>query len=770
MRNKSPYREHRMLYNLILVYAYSLDSGPDQCACPLVNDTAFGLWYTGECGGGGIGCSEWRHDSSVPDCGQPSMQNIVEAELRPPFQDTTLFMVNLQGHGCAGIGERASYGINPATGIHELGHSFGLLSDEYVTYPQCGTSASEINTSMNATVGAWPEWISDLGPPHEGAEYYSECVYKSTSSCAMATITPSFCPVCRQQLTLRIWGNSHVNSAAPVEELVPPASPGVPLDVPVTFRPKLRLPSGTGVNNDLVWTMIGPGYPNVVVAQGVESYTHTFTQPGEYKLDLDIVAASNIVKPEKQADNADSASWIITTCSDPPDPSLPDGDSDGIGEPCDNCPDNPDPDQTDSDLDLQGDICDPCPLDPENDRDADGLCGDVDNCIHVPNPDQADQDSDGLGDICDSCQLDPYNDIDSDGHCADVDNCPWVMNSQFDYDHDGMGDECDPCPQDGENDEDNDGHCSNEDNCPQAANPGQEDLDHTAGSQWAATATASSEWTATDYSAMQATGAPEFPGLCGDRPTAWSPATDTLDPEWIELVYPSAALVRGVVVHEAYEGGFVDQIDIRDTEGALHTVWFGSDPTACGGAFSPEIDRTYHLADSVIVRTSRVAWEEIDAVEMLSWLPLPDGIGNACDNCPTISNSYQVDSDSDGAGDECDCAPADPAVRPPGDTHGLLVDKITPTVSRVSWPALTGADQYAVTRGLLSTLAWLEFGDCLSAEVTDGWIDDGDLPPDGDGYTYLLQGASGACGMGTLGFGPGGWERINENSAACDMP
>ncbi len=37
-----------------------------------------------------------------------------------------------------------------------------------------------------------------------------------------------------------------------------------------------------------------------------------------------------------------------------------------------------------------------------------------------------------------------------------------------------------------------------------------------------------------------------------------------------------------------------------------------------------------------------------------------DGVGDACDNCPSVSNADQADSDGDGVGDACDACPNDP--------------------------------------------------------------------------------------------------------------
>ena len=126
-----------------------------------------------------------------------------------------------------------------------------------------------------------------------------------------------------------------------------------------------------------------------------------------------------------------------------------DVDSDGVFD-TDNCPETWNPNQDDGDSDGIGDACDNCPADPGNDTDLDGLCGDVDNCPNHWNPLQENLDGDGEGDVCDA-------DPDGDGvptvqynpgspPTVTLDNCPWVSNAgQENSDGDSLGDACDNC-------------------------------------------------------------------------------------------------------------------------------------------------------------------------------------------------------------------------------------------------------------------------------------------------------------------------------------
>jgi len=497
-------------------------------------------------------------------------------------------------------------------------------------------------------------------------------------------------------------------------------------------------------------------------------------------------------------------------------------DGDDVGGGCDNCPTVVNPGQENADGDALGDACDNCPNDPTNDGDLDGVC-DADNCAFVPNPGQEDMDQDGRGDACDNCpavsnatqtNLDGdshgnacdncplrtnQNQTDADGdalgdvcdNCTmtanpgqtdvDVDlvgdacdNCPTLVNpTQENADGDALGDICDPCPADPANDADGDGLCAQADNCPTVANPGQADselADPTALVQFAYAATASSEWTSGDYAAMQAAGSPEHPGECVDVPTNWSPLTGASGPEWLELQYLVPVRATAVSVYEQIEAPFVTDVELCGVDDVLRAIWSGTDTTGCGETLDVLFPSRSYLADSVVVRTAAANFEEVDAVRLegLGRVSLADGLGDACDNCVGAPNVSQTDTDGDGVGDACDCAPTDPGSVGPGEVTGVLVEAPAPGVARLTWAPVVGAEAYSVTRGSLLAVESWAYGPCLAEGITGTKHDDPELPASGQGFLYLIQPWTIACGTGTLGEESSGVERLNATPAHCE--
>ncbi|MCP3934515.1 MAG: hypothetical protein GY708_03990, partial [Actinomycetia bacterium] len=159
--------------------------------------------------------------------------------------------------------------------------------------------------------------------------------------------------------------------------------------------------------------------------------------------------------------------------------------------------------------------------------------------------------------------------------------------------------------------------------------------------QWGTNASASSEY----ISALAATGPPENPMVCIDDVTNWTPLTGDPDPEWLEVWYSTPVHATGVAIYEAFEAGFVFQIDLKDTGGTTHTIWSGADPTPCGGVFEPTWPPTPYLTKTVRIHTATPDWEEIDAVELVGddALAQTDGFGDICDNCIDTMNPTQAD-------------------------------------------------------------------------------------------------------------------------------
>ena len=118
--------------------------------------------------------------------------------------------------------------------------------------------------------------------------------------------------------------------------------------------------------------------------------------------------------------------------------------------------------------------------------------------------------------------------------------------------------------------------------------------------QYASSATASSSYGANpgdDWNASQATGAPDTVDgggnlQCGDKKTAWAPLTSSSDPEWLEVSFATPVNATGFTVYETFVGGFVYQVDLIDTDNVYHTIWTGTDTTACPGEFTTTFSQT----------------------------------------------------------------------------------------------------------------------------------------------------------------------------------
>jgi hypothetical protein len=399
----------------------------------------------------------------------------------------------------------------------------------------------------------------------------------------------------------------------------------------------------------------------------------------------------------------------------------PDGDNDGVRNSTDNCPTVLNNDQLDSDTDGQGDACDTdddndtvddandtCPLlagavaaQGCPDGDNDGLGDGLDNCPTVLNNDQLDSDTDGQGDACDTDDdndtVDDANDTcpllagavaaqgcpdgDGDGLADASDNCPTAANAdQVDSDTDGQGDACDT-------DDDNDSVLDTADACPLVSANTANGCPETQTPE--PTATSTSVPTAVVLTDSDGDGIADSIDNCPavndtnqtdtDEDGIGNPCDDDDDND---QVLDNADLCLLEVGTAATSGcpdgdgdGFADaadncpldvnadqlntdadaQGDVCDTDDDNDTVSDGADAcplvagTLSNGCPSETVTATAEPVTVTPVPTtpSVVVVTDTDA----------DSVPDSSDNCPTVYNLDQADSNGNGIGDVCETAP-----------------------------------------------------------------------------------------------------------------
>ena len=116
-----------------------------------------------------------------------------------PSYDIVFVMINTPWYGGAG-GFAATFSLNASSneiGVHELGHSFPGLADEY--WPGGGREVDNMTFDKNPTTIRWKNWLNTPGIDIFDHTAPGQAVSKpAKGTCRMEFLNKEFCSVCRE--------------------------------------------------------------------------------------------------------------------------------------------------------------------------------------------------------------------------------------------------------------------------------------------------------------------------------------------------------------------------------------------------------------------------------------------------------------------------------------------------------------------------------------------------------------------------------------------
>jgi len=304
-----PYREYRNFVNWVTLFSPSSQSGASHppyqpnctsascCSDPDAQSDPFAGRFT-QTAFDSTFCTNQIHRLLTVN-----QSKVLAAAAGYPDWDQILVLVNDEVYGGSGgfLSVTSTNQYADQIVLHELGHSFSGLADEYDTpypgLPPCSDTAGGSPCEPNVTNQTsrsqikWASWISPgtavptpPGTPgvglFEGARYQSTGMYRPVDQCQMRQLGVPFCPVCREQYIRRLytggWGTPQdgIDLIEPGSEQPAPEAPvQYTVGTSISFTVDLLWPQESDL--DIEWLL--DGVP--VTGSWTESFTFSQDTP-----------------------------------------------------------------------------------------------------------------------------------------------------------------------------------------------------------------------------------------------------------------------------------------------------------------------------------------------------------------------------------------------------------------------------------------------------------------------------------------------------------
>jgi hypothetical protein len=321
--NTEPYREYRSYFNAFAIFVASAESGSDHPSGNVYRDTYFNSSYDSYGIERLVTIPPNDLNGNYSD-GRGKVMSLLQ-KLMPEY-DLTVMVVNDDTYGGSG-GDVLVTSTHAASGeivVHEMGHTFAKLGDEYPdAYP--GYPDTEEPNTTRQTVRAqlkWRIWSADSIPfptPQDdplygdvvglfqGAHYHDTGWFRPQLNCKMRSLGVDYCRVCSEAIITSTYGLIHpIDSAFPsastialdgTESTMLGVTPLVPTEHSLSIR--------WLVDGDPVPGAIGPTFNAVGSVLG--NGTHTIR--------VEVIDSTGLVRNDPTSLLVESKEWMVTVAA-----------------------------------------------------------------------------------------------------------------------------------------------------------------------------------------------------------------------------------------------------------------------------------------------------------------------------------------------------------------------------------------------------------------------------------------------------------------------
>lgn len=297
--NDEPFRRYQNFFNFHRIEVVSNESGADVLPEGISVDTALGSRFFFD------GATERLlsvNTSAATSVVNRSLDDEIDVDMRFASVNTTRY------GGAGGTFATFAGGNDSAfeVALHEIGHSFSNLADEYETFstPYNGSEPNNVNVTTDPNGAKWERWIGyeqeGIGTigVYEGGRYHAEGIYRPSLNSKMRSLNQPFDAISREQLILDIY-----EQVSPLDAHL---ANGVDLDVAASAWVEVVDPDVI----DLTWSIdsqvIDFGEERLPIRQLVEYGI----LPGEYDLGVDAVDNTPWIRLEDRRPR-ESLTWQI---------------------------------------------------------------------------------------------------------------------------------------------------------------------------------------------------------------------------------------------------------------------------------------------------------------------------------------------------------------------------------------------------------------------------------------------------------------------------